>query len=158
VPASPIRDGACHLDARRATAHHDEIQETAPLVSVGLGLGTLEREQDAAAQVRRIVDRLQAWSVGRPIMPEIGVLGAGGDDEIVKRNATPFRDDLPASRIDIRDFREDHFRVLLPTENTARWRRDIARRQTRGRHLIQQRLEKVVIVAIDDGDVEWCSP
>src|SRR6516162_922661 len=90
-------------------------------------------------------------------MPEIGVLRPGGNDKIVERNAPPFCDDLFSSGIHIRDFRQDHFRVLLPTENTARWRRDIARRQTRGCYLIQKRLEQVVIVAIDDGDVEWCS-
>ena len=52
-------------------------------------------------------------------MPEIGVLCPSGDDETVEWNAPPFRDDLAASGIDIRDLRQDDFRVLLPTENTA---------------------------------------
>src|SRR5919197_4057719 len=90
-------------------------------------------------------------------MPEVGVLCPAGNDKIVERNAPPFCDDLFSSGIHIGDFRQDHFRVLLPTKNTANWRRDIARRQTRGRYLIQEWLEQVVIVAIYDGDVEWCS-
>src|SRR5262249_19548360 len=116
------------LDPGRTAADRDKVQETVPLVRVGLALRALEREQDTTAQVRRIVDRFQARSVGRPIMPEIGVLRSGGNDETVERNATAFRDDLSASGIDIRDLRQDDFRVLLPTENTARWRRDITGR------------------------------
>src|SRR6266511_1697068 len=87
-------------------------------------------------------------------MPEIGVLGPSRDDEIVERNAAPFRDHFFARSIDSRDLRQDHIRVVLPTENAANRRRDISGRQGGGRDLIEQRLEQMVIVAIDDGDVE----
>ena len=69
-----------------------------PLVCVRLGLGALEREQYPAAQIGRVVDRLQAWRIGCPIIAEIGMLGAGCDDEIVERNAAAFGDHFLARR------------------------------------------------------------
>ena len=38
------------------------------LVRIGLGLGALEGEQDAAAQIGRVVDGLQARRIGRPFV------------------------------------------------------------------------------------------
>ena len=55
-----LGDGAGHLDAGRAAADDDEGQQARALGGVGLGLGALEGEQDAAAQLGRVVDRLQA--------------------------------------------------------------------------------------------------
>ena len=54
-----LGDGAGHLDAGRAAADHHEGQQPSPLLGVGLGLGALEGEQDAAAQIGGVVDRLQ---------------------------------------------------------------------------------------------------
>src|SRR5262245_3592250 len=90
-------------------------------------------------------------------MTEIGVLGAGGDDEMVVENAASLRDYLFARGIDPRDFRQDHLRVLLAPQDAADRRGDVSGRQPGGRDLIEQRLEEVIVVAIDDGDVERCS-
>src|SRR5215216_4996029 len=87
-------------------------------------------------------------------MPEIGVLGSGRDDEIVVRNASSFCDNLVPRSIDARDLRQDDLRVFLPTKYAANRRGDIRGRQAGGRNLIEQRLEQVIIVAVDDGDVE----
>jgi hypothetical protein len=57
-------DGAGHLHAGRAAADHHEVQKSTPFICIRLGFGTLEGEQDAAAQVGGIIDRLQAWRVG----------------------------------------------------------------------------------------------
>ena len=82
------------------------------------------------------------------------MLGAGRDDEIVERNAAAFGDDFLGGDIDTRHLRQDHARVLLPTKNAANRRSDIGRRQARGRDLIEQRLEQMIVVPIDDDDVE----
>src|SRR5215211_7868743 len=87
-------------------------------------------------------------------MPEIGVLGSGRDDEIVVRNASSVCDNLVPRSIDARDLRQDDLRVFLPTEYAANRRGDIRGRQAGGRNLIEQRLEQMIIVAVDDGDVE----
>jgi hypothetical protein len=42
----------------------------------------------------------------------------------------------------------------LPTEDPADGRRYITRRQARGRDLVEQRLEQVIVVTIDDRDGE----
>jgi hypothetical protein len=87
-------------------------------------------------------------------VPEISVLGPGGDDEIVERNATAFRNHYLAYRVDTRDFGEDDVSILLTTQDAANRRSDICRRQPGSRNLIEQWLEQVIVVAIDDGDVE----
>ncbi len=45
-----------------------------------------------------------------------------------------------------------HLDVLVAPEYRANWGRDLARRKSGGRHLIKQRLEGVMILAIDQGD------
>ena len=48
--------------------------------------------------------------------------------------------------------RQQHRDVLLLAQDPADRRRDVAGRQRRGRHLIEQRLEQVVVVAIEQRD------
>ena len=90
-------------------------------------------------------------------MPKISMLGTGCYDEIIVGNAAAFRDHFPACRIDSRNFCQNDFGVLLPTDDAADWGRNISRRETRGGDLIKQGLEQVIVVAIDDRDVEWRS-
>src|SRR6266566_8536087 len=87
-------------------------------------------------------------------MSKIGMLGAGRDDEMVVRDAAAFREQFSARRVDARNFRQNDLGIALPMEDAADRRCDISRRQTRGRDLVEQRLEQVVIVAIDDGDIK----
>ena len=78
-----LGDRARHLDAGRAAADDDEVQQPRALGRVGLGLGLLEGEQDAAADVGRVVDGLQAGRERRPVVvAEIGVLRAGREDQL----------------------------------------------------------------------------
>src|SRR6267143_6211995 len=47
---------------------------------------------------------------------------------------------------------EQHLDVLLPPQNPADRRRDVAGRERRGRDLIEERLKEMVIVAIEQRD------
>ena len=88
-----LRDGAGHLDAGRPAADDDEIQQPRALVRILLGLGLLEGEQDAAANVGRVIDGLQPGRGGGPVVvTEIGVLRAGREDQVVERDAAAFGD------------------------------------------------------------------
>ena len=87
-------------------------------------------------------------------MSKIGVLGAGRDDEMVVRDAATFREQFSARRVDARNFRQNDVGIALPMEDAADRRCDISGRQTRGRDLVEQRLEQVVIVTIDDRDIK----
>src|SRR6266446_5959513 len=82
------------------------------------------------------------------------MFGAGGDDEMVERNATAFRDHFFARGIDTRNFGEDDLRISLTAKNSPNRRNNVSRGQPGGRNLIEQRLEEMVVVAIDDSDVE----
>ena len=62
----------------------DEGEQRRRRAAIGLALGALEGEQHAPADLERVLDRLQARRERRPlVVPEVGVRGAGGDDEVV---------------------------------------------------------------------------
>ena len=51
---------------------------------IGLPLGALEGEQHAAPDLERILQALQPGRERLPlVVAEVGVVGAGGDDEVV---------------------------------------------------------------------------
>ena len=87
-----LGDLAGHLDPGRAGADDDEGQQPLDLL-LGLGqLGELERAEDPAAQLEGVVDALHAGrELGEVVVAEVGLPGAGGDDQRVVR-----RDGLPA--------------------------------------------------------------
>ena len=153
-----LGDRAGHLDAGRAAADDHEIQKPRPLGRIGFGLGLFEGEQDAAADVGRVVDGLQPRSAGGPFaVTEVGVPRAGRENQDVVGNAPAVGENLAPFRVDSRDLAKDDVDVLLARENTADRRRDVGGRKPRGRDLIEQRLEQMIVVLIDDGDVEWLS-
>ena len=150
-----LRDGAGHLDAGRAAADDDEIQQPRALVRIRLGLGLLEGEQDAAANVGRVVDGLQPGRGGGPVVvAEIGVLRAGREDQVVERDAAAFGDHHALRDVDAGDLAEHDIHVPRARQDAADRRGDLGRREPGGRDLIEQRLEQVIIVLVDDGDVE----
>ena len=65
-----------------------------------------------------------------------------------------FERDGPGRRIDGDGGGEQHAHVLLPPENPPDRRGDIAGRQSGRRHLVEQRLEQVVIAAVEQGDAD----
>src|SRR5438105_963049 len=85
-------------------------------------------------------------------MPEVGVRGAGGEDQIVVREiAVSEMDDLRAE-IDRLRLAEDDVRVFLPPKDRADGVRDDGWIERRRGHLVEQRLEDVVVAAIDERD------
>ena len=88
-----LGDGAGHLDAGRSAADHREGHQPAALLGIAFVLGTLERHQDAAAQIGGVVDGFQARRIERPVVAaEIGVARAGREHEIVVRHAAAVGD------------------------------------------------------------------
>ena len=79
-----LGDGPGDLHAGRPAADDDEAEQAAPLLRPRLGLGALESEQDLAPERRGILDLLDALRVDLPfVVAEIGVAGAGRDDQVV---------------------------------------------------------------------------
>jgi hypothetical protein len=84
-------------------------------------------------------------------MPEVRVRGARRDDqEVVPHFAAVGAHDHPARWIDRRNLGEQHLHVALAAQHPADGRGDVAGRQTGRRHLIQERLEQMMIAAIDE--------
>ena len=87
-------------------------------------------------------------------MPEVRVARAGRNDQIVVGQLGAARQygDAPL-RVDLLHLGHQDFRILLLAEKPPNGRGDVRRRERRGRDLIQQRLEDVMIRTIDDCDV-----
>ena len=82
-----LGDLAGHLDPGRPRAHDDEGQQVVDVVAPGRAeLGHLERPEDAAPQLERVVDALHARrELGEPVVAEVALPGAGRDDQRVVR-------------------------------------------------------------------------
>ena len=91
---------------------------------------------------------------GPVVVTEIGVLRAGREDQVVVGNAAALGDHLAPRRVDARHLAEHDIDVPRARQDAADRRGDVGRREPGGRHLIEQRLEQVIVVLVDDGDVE----
>ena len=141
------------LDAGRPGADDDEGQPGLALGRIGLALGGLEGEQDAAADLGRVLDGLQARREGLPFVVAEVVMGrAGGDDQLVVRHLAVTEPHAAPLDVDRLDLAEQHPGVLLPGHHRAQRRGDLARRQAAGGHLVEQRLEEVEVAAVDQRD------
>src|SRR5690606_9521136 len=67
-----------------------------------------------------------------------------------------FKEDAPRPRVDTGDLRHQYRRVLLPAKNAPNRPGDVRWRQRRGRHLVQKRLEKMMILLVDQQDASVC--
>jgi hypothetical protein len=147
------------LHAGRARSDHDEREPLRALDRVGGDLGHLEREQDGVAQVPGVLDRLHAGGVaGELVTPEVGVRCARRDHERVvgQRERPPVRAlgrHHPLFEVDVGDLGQQRARVRLFLDHTAQGGRDQPGRQDARRHLVEQRLEQVVVGAVHHRDV-----
>ena len=145
---------AGQLDPGRPAADDHERQQPTPLGLVVTVLGAFEGHEDAAPHRRRVLDRLEAGGHRRPfIVSKIVFACPGGDDQQVVRDMAIADQHGAARRVDVGNRPEDHIRVRLPGENAADRRGDVGGRQGRGRHLIQKRLEQVVVAPVDHGHI-----
>ena len=157
--AGDLGDRARHLDSGRSAADDDEGHQRLAPGRIWLAIRLFERRQDAAADVERVLQGLQTRRVGRPlIVAEIGVVRAGGEDQIVVREASRIlvEDDLLCRDIDGVDPGQDDVHVRLATQHRADRLRDVRRRKRGRRHLVEQGLEQVVIAPVDEGDLHGC--
>ena len=154
-----LRDGARELDAGGTTSDHDERRVRAPRVRRARQLGRLERAQDAPPHIERLTDRLETGRVRRPrVVTEVGVRHAGGDDQIVILRLAALEQHAATLDVDALDGRHPDGDVLLTPEQLSDRRRDVRGGQRRGSDLIEQRLEQVVVGAVDQRDADVGSP
>ncbi len=148
----PERPGELH--AGRPAADDHERHPLATPVGLGLALGRLERDEDAPADLGRVLDGLEPGRDGRPFgVVEIAVVGAGRDDERVVIDGSAVRQhDLAAVHVDVDRLAQDDRRVALLAQHGPQRLGDLARRQGAGRDLVEHRLEQVEVAPVDEGD------
>ena len=123
------------------------------------GLRHLECSEDAPAQLERVVDRLHARRVQRElVVPEVRLVGAGRDDQAVVgisigSSGAGRVHHLPVE-IEAGHLGELHLHVLCLPQDVAQRRRDLAGRQDAGGHLVEERLEQMVVAPVDQRDLD----
>ena len=88
------------------------------------------------------------------VVPEVGVRRAARDDQIVVGELAVGQHEPPARLVDGAHVREEDLHVRLAPQDPSDGRRDVPRRERRHRHLIEQRLEDVMVAAVDDRDAK----
>ncbi len=146
-----LGDRAGHLHPGRSTADDDGGEEPCPLLRIVAHLGPLESQEQARPDGAGIPKRPRSGSRRGPVVvAEIVVRGAGGDHQPVERNPRALRkNNTLGARVDAGHFVEDHLDVLVARKHVPDGPCDVSGRQRRGRHLVEQRHEQVVVVTID---------
>jgi hypothetical protein len=114
----------------------------------------LEGAEDPPPELERVIDGLHPRRVrGELGMAEIRLACPRGHDQAVVRDgrATVERVHHQQARIDVdvHHLAQEDRCVRLTAEDVAYWRRDLALGQDAGRHLVEQRLEEVMVGAVD---------
>ena len=152
--AGDLGERAGEFDAGRPGADDREGQPGRARLGIVLGFGAFECGEDAAADVERIVERLQSRRVRGPVVvAEIRVGGAGREQQgVVVEGAAVGEAQALVVGLDLRDLAQQHGDVLLPAQDVAQRRGDVRRGKTGGGDLVEQRLEQMMVAAIDQRD------
>ena len=148
------------LHAGRSRADDDEGHPEPLQRRVAQVLGDLQRAVDATPQLHGVVDRLHArGDHGELVVSEVRLAGAGGDNEaVVGVLACLAREgggvDEPPLQVEPGHLGQDDVDVLALAQRVTQHGRDRARREDAGRHLVEQRLEQVVVPLVDECDVD----
>ena len=156
VSLRQVGDGAGHFDAGRAGADDDERQQRRAPRRIGLALGALEGDEDAPPQRGGVLQRLQARRERLPfVMAEIGVARAGGEHQrVVGQGIAVIEQHALARGVDAAHVGKQRRHLLASAQQIADRPGDFRRRQRRGRDLVEQRLEQMMVAAVDQRDLD----
>ena len=149
-----LGDLACQLHPGRTRADDGERQQLLAVDRIAGSFRGLERANDAPAHFERVIDGFHAGrEFGEMVLPEIGLAGAGRDDEAVVRRpvalAEQLRYHIAPGQVDLHDIAEQYLRVALVAKYPPGGRRDLALGQNAGGDLVEQWLEQVMLGASD---------
>ncbi len=123
-------------------------------------LGDLEGAEHPSPQLHGVVDRLHPrGDQGVLVVAEVGLAGPGRDDQAVVGVVVAFaRDRLrvhhPRLQVESRHLGQDDLHVLATAQHVAQHGRDLTGRHDAGRHLVEERLEQVVVPPVDQRDLD----
>lgn len=155
-----LGDLAGQLHAGRAGTDDGERQPALLLGRIGLEFRHLIFREDAVTQIARIFDRLHAGGILGELLfvAEVGVGRTGSENQRVIGQPQLAGVGLPGDHhlvldIDVLHLGKGHLAVALIAHHAADCWRDQAFREDARGHLIQQRLEQVMVRAVDDCDI-----
>ena len=153
--AADVGNRAGQLDAGRPAADDDEGQIGALCAGIALVLGALEGDQHAAPHLRRLLERLQPRREFLPLgMAEVAVASAARENQIVERDFVAFAGHDLLLEIDAVNVAEMNLDIRRAPELHADRHGDVGRVEARGRDLVEQRLEQVMVAVIDEDDAK----
>ncbi len=154
--ARQIRDRARELDAGRSATDDREGQPCPPRRRIALALGRLEREQHPPPDLGRVVQILEAGRQAPPIVVAvvIGVRARGHDQVVVPGALAVAQHQRAAGDVDVDDLGQHHVDVVLAPQDRSDRHGDLVVAEARHRHLVQQRLEQVIVQPVVDRDVD----
>src|ERR1700722_3468194 len=149
-----LRQSPRRFDAGRTSPDHDEGELGRGLLALATHLGLFENREKTIAKSSSVGQRVERQrELRRTGDPEERSARAGGDDEVVVGNLRIVAERDKVSRlVDAADppVSESHVRGV--TEDRANRKRHVGRFESRGRHLVEQRLKRVEVVLVVDRD------
>src|SRR5262249_40408933 len=109
--------------------------------------------QKTAANVERVLDTFEARCCGCPIIvAEIAMPRTCANDQVVIGKPRFAERDLAQRWVNPGHFAQQHAHIGLDAEHFAEWGGDIRGRQGCCRDWVEQRLEKMIVVLVEQGD------
>ena len=150
-----LSDGPSHFDPGRSSADDDKREQTLPFGFLVRELGVLECQQNPSTNAGRVLDTLESGRELRPfVVSEIGVRRSGRNHEVVVGNRACSGLNQPPGKIEAGNLRHQHCCVALLAQHVPDGPSDLGRRQRSGRHLVEQRLKAMVVLAVQDDHVD----
>ncbi len=121
-------------------------------------LGALERRQHELPDRDRVAQGLEPGRGRHPsVVAEVRRLGTAGDDDVVPADfAAAGEVDAARVEIDALDVGHEDGGVLLAAEDAADRLGDVGGREPGGGHLVEERLKRVVVGAVDERHSHRC--
>ena len=160
APVGELADLARQLHAGRPGPDDRKGHEEALLGRVDPRLGDLEGAEHPASQLHGVVDRLHPRGDQRElVVAEVRLAGPGRHDQaVVGVGVVLAREGLrlhrPSVQVEPRHLAQDDVHVLATAQHVPQHVRDLTRRHDAGRHLVQERLEQVVVPLVDEGHLD----
>ena len=146
-----IGDRPGQLHARWTAADDDELQRRMRAVLQHLPFGQFEGEQHAPAYLGRVFHRLQPGREFGPVFAaKVGVgRPARHDEVVVHQHRAGLQVHVVLLEVEAHGLIHQHLDVGMVAQDGANGLSDVRRREYSQRNLVQQRLKRVVVLAID---------
>jgi hypothetical protein len=152
-------EGSCCLDAGRTPAHDDDVQ--GPVVDqLSIPVRTLPRAQHVVLEPNRVGQRVEGEAVffGAFDAEEVDLRAEPEDEVVVAVRLELLETHLPAVEVDLRDRVLVQRCVVLLVEEIPERMPNRRLLEEAGGDLVEERLERVVVVLVHDHDVHVALP